>query len=202
MEFPIGTEDRVAWTFVCRNKAGFVCKGWGFRGGRSVPHVNNRRYKSRPARATCFLPPVTLVPNLAMRAVGQPLLRTDTRLDLALDLKHSPSPTTPRATSQALFPLAGNVDHRRALKRTESYGKGGPAGNALMPTTSTQGSFTPKLPTRADRDGIKPTSLPVFTHEDDENVGPGFGKWHLVIRRGHARSTPPESLRLATLVPA
>jgi hypothetical protein len=122
-----------------------------------------------------------------MHVVPQPLLRTDTRLDLALVLKHSPSPTTPRAIGQALLPVVGTIGQRRSLKRTESYGKGGSPGSALLPTASTQGSFlTHKLPTDPCKDAAKSPGIPVFSHihEDDHNVGLDFGKWHFDAGEG------------------
>lgn len=129
----------------------------------------------------------------------QPLMRTDTRLDLALDLKHNTtSPTTPRANGQPLFPLASNVGHKRPLKRTESIGKGGTV-DMFNPTAPTQGSLlSNKLPTYSQ--DTKSTSIPVFTHphEDDDNVGLDFGKWHFDAGEG-SPLCPTQVAKLAPL---
>ncbi|KAG8747875.1 hypothetical protein FRC10_010494 [Ceratobasidium sp. 414] len=105
-----------------------------------------------------------------MRAIPAPLIRTDTRLDLALDLKHNaePSPITPRAQWQAPLRPTGHLDPKRTLKRTESYGKTGPLG----PTMSIGGV----KPHRQTRDSVKVVNIPPFDHphEDDDNVGLDF----------------------------
>ncbi|KAG9104493.1 hypothetical protein FRC06_001874 [Ceratobasidium sp. 370] len=102
-----------------------------------------------------------------MRAAPAPLIRTDTRLDLALDLKHKaePSPITPRAHWQAPLKPPGNLDPKRTLKRTESYGKARPLG----PTTSIGGVKSHQQ----TRDTIQVVNIPPFDHphEDDDNVG-------------------------------
>ncbi|KAG8691199.1 hypothetical protein FRC09_011697 [Ceratobasidium sp. 395] len=105
-----------------------------------------------------------------MRATPAPLIRTNTRLELALDLKHNadPSPITPRADWQAPFKPTGNVDPKRTLKRTESLGKPRPLG----PTTSIGGVKSHQQA----RDSFKLVSIPLFErpHEDDDNVGLDF----------------------------
>lgn len=122
-----------------------------------------------------------------MRAVPQPLIRTDTRLDLALDLKLTPSPTTPRANDLAWFnPRDENTEPKRSLKRIESLGKARPAGraNALTSTVSIWGEDYVKTrePVCSHRDVLKPVSVPVFSqHEDDDNVGSDIGKWHVDV---------------------
>lgn len=130
-----------------------------------------------------------------MRAVPQPLIRTDTRLDLALDLKHSPSPTTPRAHGQVwLNPPDENTDPKRTLKRTESLGKARALGrgNALAPTVSIWGEDYVKTHELPHRDALKPVSLPVFSQHEDDNVG-SIGKWHVdVLWQGRGPLwTPP-----------
>ncbi|CUA73723.1 hypothetical protein RSOLAG22IIIB_01238 [Rhizoctonia solani] len=107
-----------------------------------------------------------------MRA-PQSLARTDTRLELALDLKFSPLPTAP-PTGPA---PANNLEQRKPLKRTESYGKGNSKSNALVPTKSMQGSaLESNLQARSRRDTIKPANIPVFNalHEVGDNVGLDF----------------------------
>ncbi|KAG9124792.1 hypothetical protein FRC07_010223 [Ceratobasidium sp. 392] len=99
-----------------------------------------------------------------MRAAPAPVIRTDTRLDLALDLKHNadPSPITPRADWQVPLKPTRNIDPKRTLKRTESVGKPRPLG----PTTSIGGVKSHQQ----TRDNFKVVSI----HEDDDNVGLGF----------------------------
>ncbi|ELU43259.1 hypothetical protein AG1IA_02697 [Rhizoctonia solani AG-1 IA] len=115
-----------------------------------------------------------------MTAVPQRLVRTDTRLDLAIDIKYGPLSITLRANGPALFPFVDDIERRRPLKRTESFGKGG---NALIPAISMHESLlAPKVPSRFCRDRIGPANIPVFSpvHEVTDNVGPDFGKWHLM----------------------
>ncbi|KEP55023.1 hypothetical protein V565_010140 [Rhizoctonia solani 123E] len=99
-----------------------------------------------------------------------PLVRTDTRLELALDLKYSPVPAAPHTHGPAII---DNLEQRRPLKRTESFGKGNPQSNALTPTVSMQG-YT--LAARSCRDTVKSANIPVFSsiHEVDDNVGLDF----------------------------
>ncbi|CAE7075840.1 unnamed protein product [Rhizoctonia solani] len=124
-----------------------------------------------------------------MRA-PQSLGRTDTQLELALDLKYSPLPTPPPTHGPAR--VLG-----RPLKRTESYGKGNSQTNALVPTKSMQGSHL--LPMRSRRDTIKSANIPVFSpvHEVGDNVGLDFGKWHLDPGEGR----PRRSTRVAEPAP-
>ncbi|QRV91302.1 hypothetical protein RhiJN_19320 [Ceratobasidium sp. AG-Ba] len=100
-----------------------------------------------------------------MRATPAPLIRTDTRLDLALDLKHDadPSPVTPRAHWTAPLKSIENADPKRALKRTESLGKPRPLG----PTVSIGDLNQYQL---AKDNTLKVVSLFDRPHEDDDNV--------------------------------
>ncbi|KAF8707911.1 hypothetical protein RHS03_03626, partial [Rhizoctonia solani] len=109
-----------------------------------------------------------------MTAVPQRLVRTDTRLDLAIDIKYGHLSITLRANGPALFPFVDDIERRRPLKRTESFGKGG---NALIPAISMHESLlAPKVPSRSCRDRIGPANIPVFSpaHEVTDNVGPDF----------------------------